>query len=78
LAISNLFRIFVYKQLVNLKQTKMKKVVFAAVVALTIGLTSCGNGTSKTEVATDSTAVATDSVAVDTTAAPVADSTSTK
>jgi hypothetical protein len=56
----------------------MKKVVFAAVVALTIGLTSCGNGTSKTEVATDSTAVATDSVAVDTTAAPVADSTSTK
>jgi len=63
----------------------MKKVVFAAVVALTIGLTSCGNGTSKTEVATDSTAVDTSAVAVDTsavavdtTAAPVADSTSTK
>jgi hypothetical protein len=58
----------------------MKKVVFAAVVALTIGLTSCGNGTSKTEVATDSTTVAVDSAVVnaDTTAAPVADSTSTK
>jgi hypothetical protein len=58
----------------------MKKVVFAAVVALTIGLTSCGNGTAKTEVATDSTAVDTTAVAVDSTTAqiPAVDSTSTK
>ena len=52
----------------------MKKVVFAAVVALTVGLTSCGNGNG-TAPATDSTAVdstkvdsaavATDSVKVD-------------
>jgi hypothetical protein len=77
LAISNLFRIFVYKQLVNLKQTKMKKVVFAAVVALTIGLTSCGNGKTEATGTTDSTAV--DSTAVDSTTAQIpADSTSTK
>jgi len=59
----------------------MKKVVFAAVVALTIGLTSCGNGTSKTEVVTDSTAVDSTAVtAVDSTTAqiPAVDSTSTK
>lgn len=46
----------------------MKKVVFAAVVALTVGLTACGNGNG-TAPAADSTAVdsvATDSAKVDT------------
>jgi predicted small lipoprotein YifL len=53
----------------------MKKVVFAAVVALTVGLTACGNGGNGTAPAADSTAVdstkvdsaavATDSVKVD-------------
>ncbi len=53
----------------------MKKVVFAAVVALTVGLTACGNGGNGTAPTTDSTAVdstnvdsvvvATDSVKVD-------------
>jgi len=42
----------------------MKKVVFAAVVALTVGLTACGNGNGKAP-ATDSTAVAVDSAKVD-------------
>lgn len=55
----------------------MKKVVFAAVVALTVGLTACGsgNGTAPSADSTavdstkvDSVAVATDSVAVDTSA----------
>ncbi len=55
----------------------MKKVVFAAVVALTIGLTSCGNGKTEATGTTDSTAV--DSTAVDSTTAQIpADSTSTK
>lgn len=40
----------------------MKKVVFAAVVALTVGLTACGNGNGSAP-ATDSTAV--DSTKVD-------------
>lgn len=53
----------------------MKKVVFAAVVALTVGLTACGsgNGTAPTSDSTavdstkvDSVVVATDSVKVDT------------
>lgn len=48
----------------------MKKVVFAAVVALTVGLTACGNGNG-TAPATDSTAV--DSTKVDSVAV-VADS----
>lgn len=48
----------------------MKKVVFAAVVALTVGLTACGNGNGKAP-ATDSTAV--DSTKVDSVAV-VADS----
>jgi hypothetical protein len=81
MAISNLFRIFVYnKQLVNLKQTTMKKVVFAAVVALTIGLTSCGNGKTEATGTTDSTVVDSTAVtAVDSTTAQIpADSTSTK
>jgi ABC-type glycerol-3-phosphate transport system substrate-binding protein len=57
----------------------MKKVLFAAVVALTLGLTACGNGASKTETATDSTAVDTTAVtAVDTTTAQItADTAST-
>ena len=46
----------------------MKKVVFAAVVALTVGLTACGNGNGSAP-ATDSTAV--DSTLVDTTAVAV-------
>lgn len=46
----------------------MKKVVLAAVVALTVGLTACGNGNGKAP-ATDSTAV--DSTLVDTTAVAV-------
>lgn len=41
----------------------MKKVVFAAVVALTVGLTACGNGGNSTAPAADSTAV--DSTKVD-------------
>ena len=54
----------------------MKKVVFAAVVALTVGLTACGgngNGTAPTSDSTavdstkvDSVAVAADSAQVDT------------
>ena len=54
----------------------MKKVLFAAAVALTVGLTACGNGASKTETTTDSTAV----TAVDSTTAqiPAVDTTSTK
>ena len=57
----------------------MKKVLFAAMTVLTVGLTACGNGASKTEATTDSTAVATDSVAVDSTTAqiPAVDTTST-
>ena len=47
----------------------MKKVVFAAVVALTVGLTACGNGGNGTAPAADSTAV--DSTKVDTTAVAV-------
>ena len=50
----------------------MKKVVFAAVVALTVGLTACGNGNGKAP-ATDSTAV--DSTLVDTTAVAVEETT---
>ena len=46
----------------------MKKVVFAAVVALTVGLTACGYGNGSAP-ATDSTAV--DSTLVDTTAVAV-------
>lgn len=46
----------------------MKKVVFAAVVALTVGLTACGSGNG-TAPAADSTAV--DSTVVDTTAVAV-------
>lgn len=60
----------------------MKKVLFAAAaVALTVGLTACGNGASKTETTTDSTAVDSTAVtAVDSTTAqiPAVDSTSTK
>lgn len=41
----------------------MKKVVFAAVVALTVGLTACGNGGNGAAPAADSTAV--DSTKVD-------------
>lgn len=41
----------------------MKKVVFAAVVALTVGLTACGNGGNGTAPIADSTAV--DSTKVD-------------
>lgn len=48
----------------------MKKVVFAAVVALTVGLTACGNGNGTApaadSTAVDSVAVATDSAKVDT------------
>lgn len=46
----------------------MKKVVFAAVVALTVGLTACGNGNGKAPQ-TDSTAV--DSTKVDSAAVAV-------
>jgi hypothetical protein len=49
----------------------MKKVVFAAVVALTVGLTACGNGNGKAP-STDSTAV--DSTLVDTAAVVAVDS----
>ena len=59
----------------------MKKVLFAAAVALTVGLTACGNGASKTETTTDSTAVDSTAVtAVDSTTAqiPAVDTTSTK
>jgi hypothetical protein len=42
----------------------MKKVVFAAVVALTVGLTACGNGNG-TAPAVDSTKVDSAAVAVD-------------
>lgn len=59
----------------------MKKVLFAAAVALTVGLTACGNGASKTETTTDSTVVDSTAVtAVDSTTAqiPAVDSTSTK
>lgn len=59
----------------------MKKALFVAATVLTVGLTSCGNGTSKTETTTDSTAVDSTAVtAVDSTTAeiPVVDSTSTK
>ena len=45
----------------------MKKVLFAAVVALTVGLTACGNG--------NGTAPATDSTSVDSTAVTAVDST---
>jgi ABC-type glycerol-3-phosphate transport system substrate-binding protein len=62
-----------YQKLNNktIKKTKMKKVVFALVIAA--GLTACGSGKSE-EAVTDSTAVAVDSTVVttDTTAAPVA------
>lgn len=56
----------------------MKSLLAVAAIALT--LASCGQGSKANAeaVATDSTAVATDSVAVDSTAAPVADTTSTK
>lgn len=58
----------------------MKKVLFAAAVALTVGLTACGNGASKTEVTSDSTAVDSTAVtATDSTVAEIsADTTSTK
>jgi hypothetical protein len=46
----------------------MKKVVFAALVALTVGLVACGGGSGKAP-STDSTAV--DSTLVDTTAVAV-------
>jgi Na+/glutamate symporter len=46
----------------------MKKVVFAALVALTVGLVACGGGNGSAP-ATDSTAV--DSTLVDTTAVAV-------
>jgi ABC-type glycerol-3-phosphate transport system substrate-binding protein len=47
----------------------MKKVVFAALVALTVGLVACGGGNGSAAPATDSTAV--DSTLVDTTAVAV-------
>jgi hypothetical protein len=58
----------------------MKKVLFAAAVALTVGLTACGNGASKTEATSDSTAVDSTAVtATDSTVAEIsADTTSTK
>ena len=58
----------------------MKKVLFAAVVALTVGLTACGNGASKTEATTDSTSVDSTAVtATDSTVAQIpADTTTTK
>jgi hypothetical protein len=47
----------------------MKKVVFAALVALTVGLVACGGNGNGSAPATDSTAV--DSTLVDTTAVAV-------
>ncbi len=59
------------KQLNKYKTNKMKKVIFALVIATS--LVACGGSTS-TEVTTDSTVVAVDTtaVAVDSTVAPVA------
>jgi len=56
----------------------MKSLLAVAAIALTMA--SCGQGSKANAEApvVDSTAVATDSVAVDSTAAPVADTTSTK
>lgn len=58
----------------------MKKVVFAAVVALTVGLTSCGNGKTEATGTSDSTAVDSTAVtAVDSTVAEIpADTTAVK
>lgn len=56
----------------------MKKVLFAFVALLTVGLVACG-GNASTEATTDSTAVAVDSVKADSVAAPaVVDSVTTK
>jgi ABC-type glycerol-3-phosphate transport system substrate-binding protein len=62
----------------NLNKTrKMKKVIFALVIATS--LVACG-GNASTEATTDSTAVAADTTAatVDTTATPAADTTIAK
>jgi len=65
------------KQLNKYKTNKMKKVIFALVIATS--LVACGGSTS-TEVTTDSTVVAVDTtaVAVDSAVAPAVDTTIAK
>jgi hypothetical protein len=53
---------------INKKTNRMKKVILALALVVTLAFVSCKNDAEATTTTTDSTAVAVDSVAVDTAA----------
>ncbi len=53
---------------INKKRNRMKKVILALALVVTLAFVSCKHGAEATTTTTDSTAVAVDSVAVDTAA----------